>query len=106
MYKLQPTTKQRLDALGLHVSSCHQPEALFIDNGRRLKRVAEPCDPWVAQLFHGTHSWHANFVSWGKGASADEAVADALANSDHLTARMRLLASEVEKLTGAMRGFA
>lgn len=107
--KLSRETLHRLDQAGMHVSSCWQPEGRFVNNGRKLKRVAEECDPWIAQIFYPETDppmplW-ASFVSMGEGETADEAVCDALSKLDSAECKLRVLGAEIELLTGAVHGY-
>lgn len=101
--KLTRETIHRLDTAGLHVSSCWQ---LPQPDGRKLKNVAQDGDPWIAQIFYPETeppvSWHASFVAWGAGATADEAVRVALTKAEGFEGRLLKLAGAMEHLTGAM----
>lgn len=107
--KLSLETHHRLALAGMHVSSCWQPEGRFVNNGRKLKRVAEECDPWVAQIFYPETDppWpmYAEFVSWGEGATADEAVCDALSKANTAECKLRVLGAEIEFLAGAVHDY-
>lgn len=48
--KLDHLTAVRLQAMGLTLGLCYQPEHLFVKNGRKLARVAETADPWFVTL--------------------------------------------------------
>lgn len=48
--KLDHFTQVQIQSMGLTLGLCYQPESLFIKNGRKLARVAEPGDPWMVTL--------------------------------------------------------
>lgn len=109
MAKLKLDTNRRLAATGLHVGSLWQPPSLFPNDGRKLKEVAQPGDPWVAQLFYpdvvtetGPCRWHPLFISWGQGDTADAAVRDAIDKAAGLQGRLRKLAGAIESLLGVL----
>lgn len=49
-HKLDHFTQVQIQSMGLKIGQCYQPQHLFIPNGRRLTRVAEPADPWMVTL--------------------------------------------------------
>ena len=110
-YRLLPDTRRRLHELDMHVSSCWQPECYFKDDGRKLKRVAQDCDPWVAQVFYPEVflesgrpiAWWPAFTAWGKGNTADEAVNDALDQIGGVDTKIKILGCELERLAAVLR---
>lgn len=109
MVKLKNDTQRRLLATGLYIGSLWQPPSLFPDDGRKLKLVAQPGDPWVAQLFYpdavtetGPCRWHPMFISWGQGVTADEAVHDAIEEAGGLQGKLRKLTGAIESLLGVL----
>jgi len=100
-WKLKRDTYAALDPSGMHVSSLWQiPQ----DDGRKLKQVAQPGDPWIAQLFYGDcNSIHAEFITWAQGETADAAVENALLKSRGLEGQYRKLAAESEILRKLLR---
>ncbi len=48
--KLDHMTAVQIQSMGLTLGLCYQPEHMFIKNGRKLSRVAEPGDPWFVTL--------------------------------------------------------
>jgi hypothetical protein len=58
------------------ISIC-QPAHLFVDNGRRLKRCAEPCDPWQAAICSEKYALWAP-IYYGIGVTPDDAVLAAI----------------------------
>lgn len=48
--KLDHVTAVQMQSMGLKLGLCYQPEHLFLKNGRKLNRVAEPGDPWLVTL--------------------------------------------------------
>jgi hypothetical protein len=63
---------------GWHVISLYQPPWLFVPNGRRLTRCAEPCDPWLARLGNGECYLFSDQTCEGVGATPDAAVLAAI----------------------------
>lgn len=113
MVKLKTNTRRSLLLTGLHVGSLWQPSSLFPDDGRKLKQVAQPGDPWVAQLFYpdavtenGPCLWHPAFVSWGQGATADEAVENAIEKARGLQGAFRKLGGAIESLSRVLNASA
>lgn len=100
-YRLRRQTWALLDLEGMHISSLYQ---LPLEDNRKLKLVAQPSDPWVAQLFYGdSQSTHAEFISWAKGPTADDAVLSALKKAQGLEGRYRKLAAEIASLGKLLR---
>lgn len=109
MVKLKIETRRKLLQTGLHVGTLWQPPSLFPDDGRKLKQVAQPGDPWVAQLFYpdtvtenGPCRWEPLFVSWGRGNTADEAVEEAVLKASGLEGQIRKLEAAIESLLGVL----
>jgi hypothetical protein len=106
-YKLTRETWAALDRAGLHISSIwQQPQ----NDGRKLKNVAEPSDPWTVLLclpevyVKGKPlTWFTALQVWGEGATADEAVVDAMSKTDGLEVRYKKLGVELDRLGQAMR---
>ncbi len=48
--KLDHMTAVQIQSMGRTLGLCYQPEHMFIKNGRKLSRVAEPGDPWFVTL--------------------------------------------------------
>lgn len=111
-HKLNIETRRALHENNFFVGSLWQPESLFPDDGRRLKRVAQPGDPWIAQIFYPDHyfengkpcPWWPLFIQWGRGDTADAAVADALRKARGLEGRMRKLEAALDFLAGTISG--
>ena len=107
-YKLTIETRRALHENNFFVSSAWQPPSLFRDGGRKLKSVAEPGDPWIAQIFYPRDgvpcSWQPLFIQWGEGSTADAAVVEALRKALGLEGRMRKLEAALEFLTGTISG--
>lgn len=106
-YKLTIETRRALHEDNFFVSSLWQPPSLFPTDGRKLKRVAEQGDPWIAQIFYpedptGPCAWNPLFIQWGRGDTADEAVQDALRKAQGVEGRTRKLAAAIELLTGTL----
>lgn len=101
--KLDPITAARLNELGLKVWGAYQPESNFVPNGRTLKRVAEPGDPWRVTLVRKDR------VVWADGAQVGHALAPTFEEAVEACIPTGLLASAmrcavaVDKLTEAIR---
>ncbi len=101
--KLDPIAAARLNEMGLAVWGAYQPEAHFIPNGRTLKRVAEPGDPWHVTLVRKDR------VVWADGAQVARALAPTFEEAVEACVPTGLLASTmrcavaVDKLTEAIR---
>lgn len=109
MVKLKIDTKRRLLETGMHIGSLWQPPSMFPNDGRKLKEVAQPGDPWVAQLFYpdvvtenGPCRWYPLFISWGQGDTADAAVHDAIEKASGLQGCIRKLTGAIESLLGVL----
>lgn len=109
--RLALETQRLLNEKNFYCSSLHQPEGRIPNDGRRLKRVAQKGDPWVAQLFYPDDAfmwgdqpipWYATFIQWGEGDTADEAVLDALRKATGVEGTSRQLAGAMDRLMGAM----
>lgn len=48
----------------------YQPWHLFVKNGRRHERVAEPHDPWLVSAIYGDRTFSVQAVTPADGASA------------------------------------
>lgn len=111
-HKLTIETRRVLHENNFFVSSLWQPPSMFPDDGRRLKNVAQPGDPWIAQIFYPEHvdesgrtySFWAMFIQWGRGDTAEEAVQDALRKALGLEGRLRKLAAAMNLLSGTISG--
>lgn len=68
-HKLDHLTAVRLQSMGLKLGPCYQPQHLFVPDGRRLTRVAEPGDPWYVSLCRMDR------VLWADGATVATATA-------------------------------
>lgn len=77
--RLKPETQAALFEAGLSVLSLYQPPT-FRD-GRKLTRVAEPADPWLAVLHDGRHVLLATRMAHGRGSTADEAILSAIGDA-------------------------
>ena len=98
--KLNADTQAALKRTGYRVSSIYQqPQA----DGRKLKRVCQPDDPWTAHVFLPSAKtpvcWHARKIAHADGATADEAVMNALPSSGGLMSSYRALGAAVDALT-------
>jgi hypothetical protein len=107
--KLSLETQRALHQESFYISSLYQPESLFRDNGRKLKRVAEAGDPWIAQLFYPMDREHPSpiwplFIQWGQGDTAEEAVLDALRKATGIEGRYRKLECAIGLLMESLRG--
>jgi hypothetical protein len=60
---------------GFPFITIRQPQHLFVENGRRLKRCAEPCDPWQAVI---SSERFLGEPYYGIGATPDDAVLAAI----------------------------
>lgn len=96
--KLTRKTLAALEESGLHISSLYQRPS--------EGRVAQPGDPWTAQLFYPEVviggwpvSWYASFVSWADGSSADDAIMAAIQKSQGLEGAYRKLGGAMAHLT-------
>lgn len=102
-HKLDHFTQVRLQTMGLKLGLCYQPQHLFIPNGRRLTRVAEPGDPWMVTLNRMDR------VPWADGGAVVTAVGatfqDALdaAIPDGLTASMLRAERAIDRLVETIR---
>lgn len=63
------TEKLLLD-LGFTRPMAYQPQHLFVKNGRKHDRVAEPGDPWLVSACYGDRCISAAAASPAEGASA------------------------------------
>ena len=63
------TEKQLLD-LGFTRPMAYQPQHLFVKNGRRHDRVAEPGDPWLVSAAYGDRVFTVQAASPADGATA------------------------------------
>lgn len=45
--RMKRTAESRMEALGFTQIHVYQPQSLFVQNGRKLPRCAEPGDPWL-----------------------------------------------------------
>ena len=101
--KLSSIHAARLSELGLKLGLCFQPEWLFVPNGRKLKRVAEPGDPWSVNLVRRDRSilQSGHLVATATGATFEEAVESAIPTG--LVASMLRLESSVGRLTETIR---
>lgn len=91
---------------GWHVLSLYQPPWLFVPNGRRLTRCAEPCDPWQATIGNSPSYLEATDTRTGVGATADDAVLAAMPEpgiADDLLAAMRRLEVAVDSLRDCLQ---
>ncbi len=104
-FRAPPALQEQLDARNLHISSLHQPWTLFVDDARRLTRVAKPGDPWVCQIFYPGDSenfYHAVAMSYGVGPTRDASIEEALRRAEPLCAQMRALGYELDRLAEAV----
>lgn len=101
--KLDHMTAVQIQSMGLKLGLCYQPEHLFIKNGRRLTRVAEPGDPWSVTLCRMDRvSWVDGYtVSAAVGATFEEAVEKAMPVG--LTAATLRLERAVDRLLETIR---
>lgn len=96
-----------IDLTPMHISSLRQiPQ----DDGRKLKGVPQADDPWIAQLFYGSddtlsEQLQSEFIAWGDGATADDAVMRALEKSKGLEGAYRKLAAELEMTRKLLRAY-
>lgn len=97
--KLAPETRAALFARNWHVASAHQPQWLFPDDGRRLKRCHIPSDPWHVTICEGSASLLCGrLVGYGTGATADEAVLSLIRSRGDLRAALGRLATACHDL--------
>lgn len=73
----------------------YQPWHLFVKNGRRHERVAEPHDPWLVSAIYGDRSFSVQAVTPADGANAIMRMA--------VMPELHDLAVAVEALAGAIR---
>lgn len=92
--RLKRSVIARLKALGFSGPMAYQPESLFVKNGRKLSRVAEPCDPWLVYGCYGDRCH-------GEVANDPHRAADALILWATMPA-MHELSVEIGKLTEAL----
>lgn len=91
--KLTTETRSALFESGMSVLSLYQiPQR----DGRKLDRCAQPSDPWHASLYNGGRFLFATKLLHGKGATADDAIFDAL-GSDYRLER------EIDNLLAVLR---
>lgn len=98
--RLKSETRIALEQSGFYLGSCWQPP---LSDGRKLRDVPEPGDPWVAQLWYPEEPskpcrWFARFIQWGEGDTADEAVRNALDKAQGLEGRYRHLEAVIGEL--------
>jgi hypothetical protein len=86
---------RRLEAMGFERVHAYQPQHLFVKNGRRLERVAEPGDPWLVYATAGDRCLSAI------GARPSDAVPVLVLKAT--MPALGALGDEIEKLTGAIR---
>lgn len=100
--KLDHLTAVRLQTMGLTLGLCYQPEHLFIKNGRRLARVAEPTDPWFVTLRRMDRvSWEdGSTVGTATAATFDDAIYRAMPQG--LTAAMLRAERAIDRLVEAI----
>lgn len=93
--RMKRAAVQRMEALGFYQVHVYQPESLFVKNGRKLARVAEPCDPWLMFACYGDRCF--NQVGDSPMAAAEAII--------HYTSMPALfeLSAEIGKLTEALR---
>lgn len=74
------------------------------DDGRKLKRCAQPSDPWCVALHNGPSILTATRIIYGIGATLDDAVRDALSNTaPSFREALTRLETAVDGLIGAYR---
>lgn len=98
MPRLSPLTRSVLAYHGLQVFSLYQPQHLFVDDGRKLKRCAQPCDPWQATVFEGPSYLSASHMRTAIAATADEAALAAVRGPGDLRAALMHLSLAVVDL--------
>lgn len=106
-----PAMRAELDGLELACRHAYQPEALFPNDGRKLKRCAIPTDPWRITLFRKDEvTWTDRaLVGYGEGPTIDDACRVALMSVrarrcfGGLAAAIANLAVELDVLAHAMR---
>ena len=105
---LRRETQAQIADRGFHVGSLWQIPAT---DGRSLKRVAEKGDPWTCQLFFPDVfsegkpvPWYASFIAWGRGATPDDAVIDALRKANGAEGATLKLEAAIGHLVEVLRG--
>jgi hypothetical protein len=101
--KLSPLMRQYVWDRGWHILQLWQPQRLFPDDGRRLKRCPIPSDPWSAILGDATSYLYAERRRMGEGATADEAIMAALTDSNDLRSALDRLAAACDDLAMVYR---
>jgi hypothetical protein len=67
--RLTGASEKLLLDLGFSRPMAYQPQHLFVKNGRRHERVAEPGDPWLVSAAYGDRCISAVAASPAEGAS-------------------------------------
>lgn len=81
--------------MGFERAHAYQPQHLFVKNGRKLERVAEPGDPWLIFATIGDRCLSA------VAAHPSDAVPVLVLKA--AMPELAALGDEIEKLTGAIR---
>ena len=68
--RLTAASEKLLLDLGFTRPLAYQPQHLFVKNGRRHERVAEPCDPWLVSAAYGDRIFTVQAASPAEGATA------------------------------------
>lgn len=98
---LSDETRAKLADSALSISSAWQPP---MADGRKLKGVSDPSDPWVVQLFAGGDVLTATFAAWGAGPTFEAALVEALGKPTPggLVEAMGKLAEAADQLTAVV----
>lgn len=99
--KVSSLVRRCAEDRGWHILSVAQPQHLFPDDGRRLKRCSIPTDPWQVHLGDQANYLESETVRSAVGATADAAVLAAIPSD--LRAALRRLEEEVEALIVTIR---
>lgn len=94
---MSPLVRRYAADRGFPIVSVRQPQHLFVPNGRRLSRCAEPCDPWQATV--QTELLGDTF--YGIGATPDDAVIAAIPRG--LSISLRLCEIAVDNLRDCLQ---
>lgn len=93
---VKDTAIRRLEAMGFYQVYSYQPQHLFVKNGRKLERVAEPIDPWLTFACYADRCYSA--VGATPAATVPKIVLKATMPA------LAALGDEIEKLTGVLHG--
>ncbi len=99
--KISALVSRYAEDRGWHIISINQPLHLFPDDGRKLKRVSIPSDPWQVCLADKPNHLEATLIRFATGATADDAVIAAIPSD--LRAAMRRLEIELDNLCDCLQ---